>query len=159
MLKRCDGFQIEVHFALAVIWRTGLCCGGYRQQVGKTFQKSHRVCTLTQMTDVYQSLTCVSRLCWTWAGRNHTEWGHCSSAREDTTVYGVRKIIKQSTTKVLVCCLNDLFMYLFIQQFFLCQAVFKALGKGSSCSGKTHIMLMLAFGLVLGSSKEKLNHH
>ena len=60
MLKRCDGFQIEVHFALARIWRTGLCCGGYRQQVGKTFQKSHRVCTLTQMTDVCQSLTCVS---------------------------------------------------------------------------------------------------
>ena len=70
-------------------------------------------------------------------------------------MYGVRKIIKQSTTKVLARCLNDLFMYLFIQQFFLCQAVFKALGKGSSCSRKTHIMLMLAFGLVLGSCKEK----
>ena len=39
------------------------------------------------------------RLCWTWAGRNHTEWGHCSSAKEDVTVYGVRQIIKQSTTK------------------------------------------------------------
>ena len=97
------------------------------------------------------------RLCWTWAGRNHTEWGHCSSAKEDVTVYGVRKIIKQSTTKVLARCLNDLFMYLFIQQFFLCQAVFKALGKGSSCSGKTHIMLMLAVSLVLGSCKEKLS--
>lgn len=158
MLKRCDGFQIEFHFALAVIWRTGLCCGGYRQQVGKTFQKSHRICTLTQMTDVYQSLTCVSDCAEHELGET-TRSEVCSSAKGDVTVYGVRQIIKQSTTKVLVLCFNYLFMYLFIQQFFFCQAVFNALGKGSSCSGKTHIMLMLAFGLVSGGCKEKPNHH
>lgn len=138
MLKRCDGFQIEFHFALAVIWRAGLCCGGYRQQVGKTFQKSHCICTLTQMTDVYQSFTCVSDCAEHELGET-TRSEVCSSAKGEVTVYGVRQIIKQSTTKVLVLCFNYFFMYLFIQQFFFCQLSLRPWGKEAHVQGR-HIL-------------------